>query len=79
VSADPGLAELLADRTRTVLLTQAATATEARLISERIAASGGAGRPPVSLGVPGDPPPAALLDQTLLDGADDLRLAAGRA
>jgi len=79
VSADAELAnqlaELLADRTGTVLLTQAATATEARLISERIAASGGAGRPPVSLGVPGDPPPAALLDQTLLDGADDLRLA----
>jgi glycerol-3-phosphate O-acyltransferase len=57
-----------------VLLTQAATATEARLISERIAASGGAGRPPVSLGAPGDPPPAALLDQALLDEADDLRL-----
>jgi glycerol-3-phosphate O-acyltransferase len=79
VSADAELAnqlaELLADRTGTVLLTQAATATEARLISERIAASGGAGRPPVSLGAPGDPPPAALLDQTLLDGADDLRLA----
>jgi glycerol-3-phosphate O-acyltransferase len=74
VSADPGLAELLADRARTVLLTQAATATEARLISERIAASGGAGRPPVSLGAPGDPPPAALLDQALLDEADDLRL-----
>ena len=68
------LAELLADRTGTVLLTQAATATEARLISERIAASGGAGRPPVSLGAPGDPPPAALLDQALLDEADDLRL-----
>jgi glycerol-3-phosphate O-acyltransferase len=74
VSADTELAELLADRTGTVLLTQAATATEARLISERIAASGGAGRPPVSLGAPGDPLPAAPLDQVLLDGADDLRL-----
>ena len=36
MSADPELAELLADRTGTVLLTQAATATEARLISERM-------------------------------------------
>jgi glycerol-3-phosphate O-acyltransferase len=79
VSTDAELAELLADRTGTVLLTQAATATEARLISEHIAASGGAGRSPVSLGAPGAPLPAvlsdeALLDEALLDESGDLRL-----
>jgi glycerol-3-phosphate O-acyltransferase len=48
----------------TVLLTQAATATEARLIRDRIAAAGGPDRPPVSLGAPGARSPrlpAALL------------------
>ncbi|HEU5387729.1 MAG TPA: glycerol-3-phosphate 1-O-acyltransferase [Streptosporangiaceae bacterium] len=44
------LADVLADRAGTVLLTQAATPTEARLIRERIAAAGGTERPPVSLG-----------------------------
>jgi glycerol-3-phosphate O-acyltransferase len=59
--ADRGLAEL--DQ-GTVLLTQAATPTEARLIRDRIAAAGGTQRPPVSLGAI----PAALLDEP------DLRL-----
>jgi glycerol-3-phosphate O-acyltransferase len=54
VSGDLSLDGLLADRTGTVLLTQAATATEARLIRDRIDAAGGAGRPPVNLGAPGD-------------------------
>jgi len=44
------LADVLADRAGTVLLTQAATPTEARLIRERIAAAGGTERAPVSLG-----------------------------
>ena len=48
----------------TVLLTQAATPTEARLIRDRIAADGGTQRPPVSLAEI----PAALLDEP------DLRL-----
>ena len=38
---EPDLAELLADRAGTVVLTQAATPTEARLIRERITAAGG--------------------------------------
>ena len=59
--ADRGLAEL--DQ-GTVLLTQASTPTEARLINDRIAAAGGTERPPVSLA--GIPP--ALLDEP------DLRL-----
>ena len=49
------LAELLADGTETVLLTQASTPIEAQLIRERIAASGGQDRPQVSLGPPGSP------------------------
>jgi glycerol-3-phosphate O-acyltransferase len=72
VSAQPDLAGLLADKDGTVLLTQASTPTEARLIAERIAASGGAGRPTVSLGPPGDG--AAPLPRSLLDGDQDLRL-----
>lgn len=44
------LADALADRAGTVLLTQAATPTEARLIRQRIAAAGGTERAPVSLG-----------------------------
>jgi glycerol-3-phosphate O-acyltransferase len=72
VSAQPDLAGLLADKEGTVLLTQASTSTEARLIAERIAASGGAGRPAVSLGPPGDG--AAPLPRSLLDGDQDLRL-----
>ncbi|HET9971691.1 MAG TPA: 1-acyl-sn-glycerol-3-phosphate acyltransferase, partial [Streptosporangiaceae bacterium] len=46
------LADVLADRAGTVLLTQAATPTEARLIRERIAVAGGTDRAPVSLGPP---------------------------
>jgi len=55
---EPDLAVLLADRGETVLLTQARSPTEARLIAERVAAAGGAagaagsGRPPVRLGSP---------------------------
>jgi glycerol-3-phosphate O-acyltransferase len=67
VTAEPDLAELLADRAGTVVLTQAATPTEARLIRERLAASGGTGVPPVSLGPAG-------LPRSLLDGDQDLRL-----
>src|SRR5580698_2957624 len=59
--ADRGLAEL---DPGTVLLTQAATPTEARLIRDRIAAAGGTPRPPVSLGAI----PASVLDEP------DLRL-----
>ncbi len=43
------LRELLADGAGAVVLTQAATPTEARLIRERIAASGGTERPPVNV------------------------------
>jgi glycerol-3-phosphate O-acyltransferase len=67
VTAGPGLAGL-ADRPDTVVLTQASTPTEARLIRERISAAGGAGRPPVRLGSPGG------LPQSLLDDDEDVRL-----
>ena len=43
------LADVLADRAGTVLLTQAATPTEARLIRERIAVAGGTGIAPNGL------------------------------
>ena len=43
MTAGADLPGLLADRSDTVLLTQASTPTEARLIRERIAAAGGAG------------------------------------
>jgi glycerol-3-phosphate O-acyltransferase len=65
VNTEGDLAELLADRSGTVLLTQAATPTEARLIRERIAAAGGTDQPQVSLGATGGGEarlPAALLD-----------------
>ena len=71
MTAAPDLAGLLADRSDTVVLTQAATSTEARLIADRIAAAGGSGRafrPPVSLGSPGG------LPRSLLDGDEDVRL-----
>ena len=68
MTAGPDLAGLLADRPHTVVLTQASTPTEARLIRERISAAGGAGRPPVSLGSPGGLPPS------LLDDDEDVRL-----
>ena len=50
MSTEPDLAGLLAAHPETVLLTQAATPTEARLIRDRITAAGGTSRPPVSLG-----------------------------
>src|SRR5580658_5569443 len=69
-SPDPAstdLAALLADGTKTVLLTQAGTATEARLIRERVAAAGGSDLTAYRLGPPGrpgsmTPPPPGLLD-----------------
>ena len=70
-SADD-LAGLLADvagRPGTVVLTQASTPTEARLIRERIAAAGGSSVPPVSLGPAGEG-----LPRSLLDGDEDVRL-----
>ena len=72
MSAEPDLAELLADGTETVLLTQASTPTEAQLIRERIAASGGQDRPQVSLGPPGSP--ATGLPESLLEGDEAARL-----
>ena len=71
MTAAPDLAGLLADRSDTVVLTQATTSTEARLIADRIAAAGGSGRafrPPVRLGSPGG------LPRSLLDGDEDVRL-----
>ena len=53
----------------TVVLTQASSPTEARLIRERIAAAGGSPVPPVSLGPAGDE-----LPRSLLDGDEDVRL-----
>jgi glycerol-3-phosphate O-acyltransferase len=71
------LAELLADGTETVLLTQAATATEAKLIRKQIAAAGGTGQAVISLGAPGSgllgPLPEAL-PEALLEGEEDVRL-----
>ena len=70
-SADD-LAGLLADvagRPGTVVLTQAWSPTEARLIRERIAAAGGSSVPPVSLGPAGEG-----LPRSLLDGDEDVRL-----
>jgi glycerol-3-phosphate O-acyltransferase len=72
MSAEPDLDELLADRSGTVLLAQAATPTEARLIRERIAASGGTDRPPVSLGPLGNG--GARLPQALPELDEAVRL-----
>ncbi|MGO9779606.1 MAG: glycerol-3-phosphate 1-O-acyltransferase [Streptosporangiaceae bacterium] len=66
------LAELLADGTGTVLLTQASTGVEARLIRERIAAAGGRDRPQVSLGPPGSP--LTGLSESLAAGDEATRL-----
>jgi len=68
VTAGSDLAGLLADGPDTVVLTQASTSTEGRLIADRIAAAGGTARPPVSLGSPGG------LPRSLLDGDGDVRL-----
>ena len=72
VTSADDLAGLLADHAGqpgTVVLTQASTPTEARLIRERIAAAGGSSVPPVSLGPAGEG-----LPQSLLDGDEDVRL-----
>jgi glycerol-3-phosphate O-acyltransferase len=71
VTAGADLGQLLADRTGTVVLTQAATPAEARLIRERIAAAGGTDRPPVSLGPPGST--GARIPPSVLD-SDAVRL-----
>jgi glycerol-3-phosphate O-acyltransferase len=70
-SADdlPGLLATGAGQPGTVMLTQASTPTEARLIRERIAAAGGSSVPPVSLGPAGEG-----LAGSLLDGDEDVRL-----
>lgn len=62
------LAELLASPEPAVVLTQASTPTEARLIRERLAAAGGTQRPPVSLGPSGGGVPLPVLDD------DEVRL-----
>ncbi len=72
MSTESDLSELMADGTETVLLTQASTPTEARLISERIAAAGGTRDPQVSMGAPGNPD--ARLPQALLEGDQAVRL-----
>jgi glycerol-3-phosphate O-acyltransferase len=84
--ATEDLAALLADGTPTVLLTQASTPTEERLIAERIAAAGGNGRPRVSLGPPGSVarnqlagsqaagPAATVLPAELVEGDGAVRL-----
>ena len=72
MTSEDDLAELLADvagQPGTVVLTQASTPTEARLIRERIAAAGGSSVPPVSLGPAGEG-----LPRSLLDGDEDVRL-----
>ena len=72
VTSADDLAGLLADNAGepgTVVLTQASTPTEARLIRERIAEAGGSSVPPVSLGPAGDG-----LPRSLLDGDEDVRL-----
>jgi len=66
------LAGLLADGTETVLLTQACTPTEAQLIREQIAASGGQDRPQVSLGPPGSR--LTGLSESLLERNEAARL-----
>jgi glycerol-3-phosphate O-acyltransferase len=72
VTSADDLAGRLADvagQPGTVVLTQASTPTEARLIRERIAAIGGSSEPPVSLGPAGEG-----LSPSLLDGDEDVRL-----
>jgi glycerol-3-phosphate O-acyltransferase len=82
VSDEPDLAALLADGTPTVLLTQASTPTEERLIAGRITAAGGADRPRVRLGPPGSGtagsgtagPPVTVLPAEVLEGDEAVRL-----
>ncbi len=73
MSEQPDLASLLASRPEgAVLLVQASTPTELRLIRERIAAAGGAEHLLVSLGPPGSP--AAELPAEIGDRDDDTAL-----
>jgi glycerol-3-phosphate O-acyltransferase len=75
VSDGPDLAGLLADGTDTVLLVQAATPTEERLIRSRIAAAGGADRPVVNLGRSAPTGSGSGgLSRDLLEGDPDVRL-----
>jgi glycerol-3-phosphate O-acyltransferase len=72
VTSADDLAGLLADvagQPGTVVLTQASTPTEARLIRGRIAPAGVSSVPPVSLGPAGEG-----LPRSLLDGDEDVRL-----
>ena len=64
-----GLLAEVAGQPGAVVLTQASTPTEARLIRERIAAAGGSSVPPVSPGPAGEG-----LPRSLLDGNEDVRL-----
>src|ERR1700678_580967 len=66
MSATADLAGLLNDGTETVLLTQASTPTEARLIREQIAAAGGTGRVVVDLGPRG----SGRLPESLLEDSE---------
>ncbi len=73
MSEQPDLASLLASGPEgPVLLIQASTPTEMRLIRERIAAAGGAEHTLVSLGPPGDP--EAELPAEILGRDDDTAL-----
>jgi len=69
---EPDLAGLLADRAGTVVLTQASTPTEARLIRERVAAAGGTGWLAVSVGPPGSG--SARLPRSVLERGEDVQL-----
>src|ERR1700678_3331820 len=66
MSATADLAGLLADGTETVLLTQASTPTEARLIREQIDAAGGTGRVGGDLGSRG----SGRLPESLLEDSE---------
>jgi glycerol-3-phosphate O-acyltransferase len=72
MSTEPDLSEMLANGTDTVLLTQASTPTEARLISTRVAAAGGTKRSPVNIGSPGSP--GARVPEALTEGDQAVRL-----
>ncbi len=67
MSGPAGLAELLAQHPGAVVLAQAATPTEERLIREHVAEAGGRADAVISLppaGSPGARPPAGLLDRS---------------
>jgi glycerol-3-phosphate O-acyltransferase len=71
MSGQPDLADLVRPE-ETVLLVQAGTPTEARLIRERVAAAGGTGRSLAELGPPGLP--RAEVPAEVLDRDDDTTL-----